>query len=158
MPLSCARCGTGNPDVARYCRNCGLPLRNPDGAAPVAGRAPHPQPLPAPPEYQPVTAATDLYFRSEAAGGGQPLLGTETLVLRVFNGGHDLAHVVLHVSGLDPAGSTLFGLHRELEELPRGRTVPVEIPSWELPEPISNLTTKLVSAEFVWTSGSRSCS
>ena len=38
MPLTCARCGTQNPDGNLYCQACGTPLTAP--AAPVATAAP----------------------------------------------------------------------------------------------------------------------
>jgi hypothetical protein len=148
MAVNCPRCSTVNPDVARFCRNCGLGLAvGPEGVL-GAGRAPHLDPLPEPDGFTPIQQAANLYFRWEAAGGGVPLLGTESLALEVFNGGYDLAEVVLRVCGSDRAGEPLCAVEREIEEWPRGQRIGLEIPSYELPDRVHALYVALQSAEF----------
>jgi hypothetical protein len=148
MPPDCPRCNASNPGVARYCRNCGLTLAVGAAAVLGAGRAPHPEPLPPPAGCEPIGSAANLYFRWEAAGGGPPLLGTETLALTVFNGGNDLAEVTLRVRGRGRAGQDVFETERELEEWPRGRSLRLEIPSYELPDSVCELDVDLVKAGF----------
>jgi hypothetical protein len=43
--MFCGNCGTQNPDTNSFCKNCGGPLKKPQGAAPVAPVQP------APPSY-----------------------------------------------------------------------------------------------------------
>lgn len=148
MPMECPRCRTWNPDVARFCRNCGLGLEIGAEGVLGAGRAPHPDPLPCPDGFGPLLQAAHLYFRWEATGGGTPLLGTEPLALSLFNGGYELRQVVLRVCGTDRKGQPVFQLDREIEEWPRGQLVPLEIPSYELPDRVHGLHVELISAEF----------
>ena len=148
MPNTCPRCSVTNPGVARYCRNCGLALQAADGGPPRAGLTPHPQALTPPPDFNPIGAAVDLHFSWSAAGGGHTLLGTEPLELNLFNGGYDLAEVVLAVRGEDETGGSLFAIDREVETWPRGSVIQVEIPSYELPDPVKTLHVALISAAF----------
>jgi len=92
--------------------------------------------------------AADLCFTWQAAGGGPPLLGTETLELQLFNGGYDLAEVLLLVQGQDRSGRELLSSQRQIDQWPRGQTIRLEIPSYELAGPVHTLTVKLVKAEF----------
>ncbi len=148
MPMECPRCSVWNPDVARFCRNCGLGLVvGPEGIL-GAGRAPHANPLACPAGFEPIRQAADMFFHWEATGGGAPLLGTEPLALTVFNGGYDLAQVVLHVCGTDRAGQPLFEIEREIEEWRRGGQVRLEIASYELPDRVHALNVVLIAAEF----------
>lgn len=148
MSVNCIRCGTSNPDVACFCRNCGQALEGVDEGGVIPGHAPHRNPLPPPEGFTPIDCATDLHYRWEAASGGAPLLGTETLAVAVFNGGYDLAQVGLAVRGLDEAGEALFTVEHDIEDWPRGRIVQFEIPSYELPDPIHSVNVELVRAEF----------
>jgi len=148
MPLNCPRCRTLNPDVAHYCRHCGLLLEDAVGVVRSAGRTRHPAPLTPTEAAAPVGGAAHLYYRWQPVGGGTPLLDTEPLVLTVFNGGYSLASVVLRVRGEDQAGRPLFAIHREIEALVRGQSVDLEVPSYELPGPVQALHVELVSAEF----------
>jgi hypothetical protein len=148
MPMRCPRCSTANPEVARFCGNCGLGLTLGPGGMLGAGQAPHPEPLPPPHEFLPIQWAANLYYYPEAAGGGPPLLGTEPLELSVFNAGYDLAQVVLRVSGTGEAGQPLFAVTRDLEEWRRGETARLEIPSYELPGPVATVIVEFVQAEF----------
>jgi hypothetical protein len=148
MLANCPRCGASNPDVACFCRNCGRPLEGVGEGKLNAGRTPHGDPLPPPAGFVPIEYAMELYYRWEAASGGAPLLGTETLSVEVFNGGYDLTQVALVVRGMDQAGNMRLGLVHELEDWPRGRTVQFEIPSYELPDPIHKVKVELVRAEF----------
>ena len=113
-----------------------------------AGKAPHPEPLAPLEGFEPILSAANLYFHWEAAGGGAPLLGTEALALRVFNAGYDLAEVVLQVRGLDEAGVELLAVERAMEDWPRGESVKLEIPSYEMPDLVRTLDVELVEAEF----------
>lgn len=148
MALDCPRCGTSSPEVARFCRHCGLVLERAAGGVLGAGRVPHPEPLTSPENAEPIAWATNLYFQWEAAGGGAPLIGTETLALDVFNAGYDLRGVVLRVFGIDDAEEEVCEMQRELEEWPRGAHLQLEIASYELPNPVRALKVELVTAEF----------
>ena len=148
MSIVCPRCTNSNPDEARFCRHCGLPLElGPTGVL-GAGRAPHPEPLRPPAAAQEIEDAANLYFIWQSASGGAPLLGTEALELTAFNGGHALADVVLRVRGSDKAGVALFALEREIASWPHGQSVRLEIPSWEIPGPVHTLSVELLTAEF----------
>src|SRR5207237_10321001 len=59
MPLTCARCGTQNPDGNLYCQACGTPLTAP--AAPVATAAPPGLPAGPPPGIAPPVAGSTGY-------------------------------------------------------------------------------------------------
>jgi hypothetical protein len=148
MSMRCPRCSTANPDVARFCGNCGLGLKLGPGGMLGAGQAPHPEPLAPPDGFLPVGWATNLYYCSEAAGGGPPLLGTEALELSVFNGGYSLAQVVLRVSGEGESGQPSFVVNRDIEEWRRGEMTRLEIPSYELPGPVAAVNVEFVQAEF----------
>ena len=145
---ACPRCGTDNPEVASFCRHCGLALiRGPEGLL-GAGRLRHPEPLAVPDGYEPVEGAPDLYFRWQAAWGGEVLLGTETLALTGFNAGYPLAAVVLRVRGEDKGGKAMFTVEKEIGSWPCGGEVTVEIASWEMPAAAPKLVVALASAEF----------
>ena len=148
MPLSCPRCRTLNPDVAHYCRQCGLRLEVAGGAVAGAGRIRHPNPLVSAAATTAVAGEAHLHFGWQPVGGGAPLLSTEALELTVFNGGYDLANVVLRVRGDGDAGQPLFAITRDIEMLARGQAASLEIPSYELPGPLHTLHVELVSAEF----------
>jgi hypothetical protein len=90
----------------------------------------------------------DLYYRWESAWGGAMLLGTETLAVKLFNGGYPLEEVSLRICGLGTAGEEMFALDRTLENLPRGREVTIDVPSYELPAPANDLTVSLVSGKY----------
>lgn len=47
--MFCGECGTENPDTNSYCKNCGGPLKKPQGAAPAAPVQPAPPSYYAPP-------------------------------------------------------------------------------------------------------------
>lgn len=134
--------------MASFCRHCGLMLAVGAQGVKGAGRAPQREPLPAPAGYESIQDAVDLHYRCEAAGGGTPLLGTEALMVTVFNGGYDLCAVVLRVRGQDAAGQELVAIEREIDEWPRGESVELEIPSYELPDIVHALSVELANAEF----------
>ena len=148
MSMRCPRCSTANPDVARYCGNCGLGLKLGLGGVLGAGGAPHPEPLTPPEGFLPIQGAANLYYCMEAAGGGRPLLGTEALEFSVFNGGYGLALVALRVCGEDHSGQPLFVVTREIDEWRRGQMMRLEVPSYELPGPVAAVRVEFVEAEF----------
>ena len=114
----------------------------------VAGRIRHPEPLPTPEKFEPCDDAADLSFRCESAWGGQRLLGTEGVSVVLFNGGYPLMDVALKVSGEDKTGREVCLVDYALKDLPRGRELTIEVPSYEFPEPVHTLRLSLVSAEF----------
>lgn len=95
---------------------------------------------------RPVAAAMDLYFRVESAWGGTRL-GSESLSLSVFSGGHSLESVTVEISGIGDADGRAFRVRQEVERLPRGEMVRVEVPSYELPDDPRELSVALVSAD-----------
>ncbi len=147
MSTDCVRCGSRNPEAARYCGRCGLVLPT-GGQDPTPGRAPHPQPLAAPPGFAAVDGACDLYYAWTGPGGAARILGTEGFELRVFNAGYPLTAVALRVTGRTAAGAVALSVEREVAALPRGATAGVEIASWEVGEPVRSLSLALVSAAY----------
>lgn len=149
MDALCPRCGAPVRKVARFCARCGLRLeRGPDGYL-DAGRVPHPHPVPPPPNWRAVRQAADLHFRWESAWGGEPILGTEGLAVMLLNGGYPLRNAEIEVVGYDGEGCERFKVKAQAYELPRGRDVRVEVPSYELPNCVCReLTVTLLSAEF----------
>jgi hypothetical protein len=148
MTHACPRCFAANPDVARYCRQCGLLLVAGTSGFLGAGQVAHPAPLEAPVGYERFENARDLFYHWEAAWGGQVLLGTETLGVTLFNAGYPLAEVVLRLEGENDAGGKVFEVRRELASWPRGEPIKLEIASWELPDRARRLRLTLVSAQF----------
>jgi hypothetical protein len=146
--VRCPRCNSDNVEVARFCGHCGLALALGPAGALGAGRVRHPDGLCPPHAAKPVGAAADLHYWSEVVGGGAPLLGTESLVVHLFNGGYGLANVTLRVCGRGRAGESVCTMLSALADWPRGRTETVEVPSWELSGPLALLSVELVTAEF----------
>jgi hypothetical protein len=148
MERACPRCHTANPEVARFCRHCGLALVvGPDGLL-GAGRLRHPDPLPPPDGCQPFENAPDLHFHCKAAWGGKLLLATEPLTITAFNAGYTLAEVAVRIRGTNDAGEEILVIEQRVAAWPRGGRVTLEIPSYELPAPARKLVVTLVSAEF----------
>lgn len=148
MSLDCPRCRHPSPSTANFCGHCGLRLIRDGAGVRGAGKVQHPEPLQPAVAAWTIDDAEHLHFRWQAVGGGKPLLGTEPLEVDVFNGGYDLVNVVLRIEGHDAAGKTLFGIEREIEQWLRGQSLTLQIPSWELPDPVSTLGVRLVWAEF----------
>jgi len=98
----------------------------------------------------PCEDAADLYYRWESSLGGAALIGTEGVNVIVFNAGYPLREVVFDVRGQGEDGQELFAVERTVEELPQGKQVSLEIPSYELPAPMRSLKVSLVSAGFAW--------
>lgn len=145
--VRCPACRTLHAPNARYCSRCGVPLAGAGGPA-LPGHAPHPHPLPCPAGFRPVERGQNLYFHWSAVGGAVPLVGTESLQVSVYNGGYDLRDVQLVIRGTDERGRRLLEVPREIVDWPRGGAVELEVPSYELPDPISQLQVEFVSAEF----------
>lgn len=148
MILTCPRCQTASPASANYCRQCGLRLDRDGDAVREAGTLRHPHPLAPPPDAHAVEGAADLYYTWTALGGHRPLLGTEPLVVDVRNVGYSLANVVLVLRATDRSGRTVLETQRELLEWPRGQTIRLDVPSWELHDPLQDLHVTLQQAEF----------
>jgi hypothetical protein len=147
MNQKCPRCNSPNAELARYCSQCGMWLPRGD-ASRLAGRVNHPAPLPAPGDFQAIPGAADLCYHAESEFGGAPLLGTESLRLMVFNGGYGLRNVVFDLRIVNRDGQPAVSLLREVESLPRGEERVLELPSYELPDRVANLSISLVSAEL----------
>ncbi len=148
MSLRCPRCHNSNRDIAHYCSRCGLRLEVGASGVRGAGRVTHPDPLAVPDGCVPILDAADLYFHWEAASGGTPLLGTETLSVTVFNAGYSLCDLILRIHGTDADGQDVCAVTRELAELLRGASTDIEIASYDLPAPVRGLHLELVQAEF----------
>ncbi len=143
--VSCPRCGKLHVVIARFCGACGHDLK---GAGNQAGRVPHPKPLPLPQGFRRCEATPDLYYRWESAWGGASLIGTESLVVLLFSAGFALANVEINVTGLDPAGRVVFSRCLCAERMPRGEIVRIEVPSYEITQPWSDVRVELASAAY----------
>ena len=75
------------------------------------------------------------------------LLGTETIAVILFNAGYPLEEVVLKVCGQNTDGQEIFAIEQPVGELPRGKQVTIEVPSYELPEPASDIAVSLASGK-----------
>lgn len=142
----CEACGAALRQAARFCPNCGRQAAG-NSKAPEAPRGPvHPNPLSPPPGMSPVAAAMDVFYQFDSAWGGSRL-GSESLSLGVLSCGHALEAVVLEISGVGGSDQTPFRIRQEIERLPRGEKVRVEVPSYELPDEPRELSVTLVSAD-----------
>lgn len=143
---TCEACGAALRQAARYCPNCGQQAAG-NSKSPQAPRGPvHPNPLRPPPEMSPVAAAMDVFYQFNSAWGGSRL-GSESLSLGVLSCGHSLEAVVLEISGVGGRDQAPFRIRQEIERLPRGDKVRVEVPSYELPDEPRELSVTLVSAD-----------
>jgi hypothetical protein len=95
-----------------------------------------------------IPGAAALFWRWEASGGGQRLLGTEPLEVAFFNAGYPLAEVRLRIVGTKDDGTEVLRTERLCERLERGETYTVEVPSWELKDLVRAVRVEFVSAEF----------
>src|SRR6267378_5611279 len=80
MAVTCARCGTQNPDGNQFCQACGTPLAvavaAPPAAAPTAPAMPGPPPMPPPPgAYQ------SPYYAPSAVGPQPPVHRTPWVLI-----------------------------------------------------------------------------
>lgn len=146
---SCPRCGNVNRGVARYCAQCGLALSAGESGSREAGRVARPDALAVPEGYARVERSADLYYRLESAWGGRRLLDTENIGLVVFNAGYPLRHVLLRVRSGGGARGTYEGAYTAAV-VPTGVPTLIEIPSWDMPTSVSNVTVELAGAEFEW--------
>jgi hypothetical protein len=88
----------------------------------------------------------DVYYQFDSAWGGSRL-GSESLSLSVLSCGHSLEAVLLEISGVGGQSQATFRIRQEIERLPRGDKVRVEVPSYELPDEPRKLSVTLVSAD-----------
>jgi hypothetical protein len=148
MEEGCPRCGEANRREARFCAGCGLSLALGIDGTRSPGRVGQPRARAAPAGFAQCDGSADLYCRWSSSWGGEALAGTEPLDVDVFNGGYGLSEVRLRVRGLDESGSELFAIDKEIERLPSGETVRIEVPSWELPAAAPAWSVALVSARY----------
>ena len=144
----CPRCHLVSRVQARFCARCGLLLEQGVSGPLRVGLLKHPSPLAAPEDFEPCGDAEHLYFRWESAWGGSMLSGTESIAVVLFNGGYPLESVALKVIGRDNADQEVFGAEHKVQSLPRGREVKLEVPSYELPAPVRELSVSLITGEF----------
>lgn len=142
----CGACGAALRQAARYCPSCGQQATGNPRASEVSRGPVHPNPLRPPPEMSPVAEAMDVYYQFDSAWGGSRL-GSESLSLSVLSCGHSLEAVVLEISGVGGQSQATFRIRQEIERLPRGDKVRVEVPSYELPDGPRELSVALVSAD-----------
>src|SRR5262245_58663211 len=114
MENVCPRCRSANRSAARYCARCGLGLDAGIDRSRAAGRVKQAHSLPAPPEFVPVADSAHLYFRWESSLGGGPLIGTEGLMVTIFNAGYPLRDAVVTLTGLGSNGEAVFNVDETL--------------------------------------------
>lgn len=95
----------------------------------------------------PCGRAADLYYRLESAWGGK-VLGSETLAIVLFNGGHALSSAVLEIKGIGGADGRAFTAPQGVGLVPRGESIRVEVPSYDLPDDPRDLSVSLSSADM----------
>ncbi|TWT40379.1 hypothetical protein RAS1_40870 [Phycisphaerae bacterium RAS1] len=148
MAVNCPRCRADNVDVAQFCARCGLSLQTEGGGPPGPGRVRHPQPLAAPEGAIRCRFACDLYFTFGSSWGGPLVLGCETIGLRLFNAGYDLTDVSVRIDALGDKGEAVISTTREIGLLPRGGEAVLELPSYDLSEPVREVTVALTGAKY----------
>ena len=148
MQNVCPRCHSPNRPAARYCGRCGLGLDSGIEGTRAAGRVKQAQSLPVPADYVPVADSAHLYYRWESSLGGGPLIGTEGLLVTIFNAGYPLRDAIVTLTGLGRDSELVFIVDETVRELPRGGKATVEVPSYMLSEPMRTLGAALRSAEF----------
>lgn len=146
MP-NCPRCRQISRPDARYCYSCGLSLSPGIDGTFSAGKIRHPHALQPAGQMTPVEAAVDLYYRWESALNGRPLIGTEGARVQLFNAGYGLQDGLFVITAHGESGE-LCAVERSVTLLPHGATVSLELPSYELSEPLQSLTLRLLRAEF----------
>jgi hypothetical protein len=114
----------------------------------AAGRVKQANSLPVPAGFVPVADSAHLYYRWESSLGGGPLIGTEGLMVTIFNAGYPLRDAILTLTGLGRDNEVVFIVDETVRELPRGGKAAVEVPSYMLSEPMRTLNAALRSAEF----------
>lgn len=142
----CPACGRRNRSAARFCATCGVTLAMVGTPSGTPGRTPHPQPLPPLSEFVPCLDACDLYVKWRQGEGSA--LGVEPVTVDVFNAGYELRSVALRLVGVDSEGRMLPGVEQMISDLPRGATVRIEIPTYEVSVEISRLIVSLALAEW----------
>lgn len=107
----------------------------------------HPSPLPAPEGMLPCSGLRDVYYRQEAAWGGEKLLASETVAIALYSTGHSLREVTIELSGIGGADGLQFSVRQVVPEVPRGREIRTEIASYDLPDDPRQFSVSVVSAE-----------
>lgn len=143
MSKRCPTCHRVVRELARYCARCGQSL----GASAEGeweGRAA--LPLLSPPSgFSLCDGACEVFYKWESVWGGRRLLSTETLAVLLFNAGETRADVSLKITAMDAGGRTLASFRPSVAELPRGETVRVEVPSYELPDEVHSFNVVLIT-------------
>jgi hypothetical protein len=148
MKDACPRCRAASRESARFCANCGLSLEPGIDGSDSPGRIRHPNPADVPAGMNPVEEAAQIYYRSESSLGGATLIGTEGLCVAIFNAGYALRHATFAVRGTGRDGRDVLSHEYAVDSLPRGGSATIEVPSYDLSEPVRVLRIALASAEF----------
>lgn len=148
MQNVCPRCHAPNRPAARFCGRCGLGLEPELAAQHAPGRLKQADSLPVPVDYVPVADSAHLYYRWESSLGGGPLIGTEGVLVTIFNAGYPLRDAIFTLTGQGRDAGVVFLVDETVRELPRGGKATVEVPSYMLSEPMRTLTAALRSAAF----------
>lgn len=148
MQDACPRCHSENREGARFCANCGLSLEPGIDGSHEPGRVRHPNPAEMPAGMNPVEDAAQIYYRSESSLGGDALIGTEGFSVAIFNAGYALREVTFDVRGAGRDGKDVLVHKYAVQSLPRGASATIEVPSYDLSEPVRVLRIALASAEF----------
>jgi hypothetical protein len=149
----CPACSRSNRAAARFCGACGAPLARAGIPTGVPGRTDHPQALSPPPGFEPCLDCRGLYQSWRHGQDAGPALGAEAITIDLFNAGYDLRDAELKITGLSSTGSKLCSICRQVSELPRGATVRLELPSYELPDEVARLNVSLAGAEWAQPTG-----
>lgn len=148
MESHCPRCRHDNRAEARFCSGCGMTLDLVPGVDPRPGTIKHPGAIAPPEGFSRCGDAADLHYRWESAWGSGTFLGTEPILIKLFNAGYPLETVELAVRGADAKGDAVFDVVLSMHGLPQGRGVETEVPSYEYSTPASTVEVSLASAEF----------
>lgn len=145
MSQRCPKCHRIVRELARYCARCGQSL---SGSADANSEGRAALPLLSPPlGFSVCDGACEVSYKWESNWGGRSLLSTETLAVLLFNAGETRADVFLKITAMDARGRTLATLRPTAALLPRGETVRVEVPSYELPDEIASFKVVLTKEQ-----------
>ena len=149
MALTCARCGTQNPDVNSFCQACGTPLAAVAQMAPMGPPPGTPPPMMGPPPSMPPPSFSPFYAPS--AGAPQApvhrtpwvLIISGVVVLLVVMVGCGTTLAILNARNSNQPSTSGLGLP---SPTPAGTPTPIQQAS---PTPIGGATTASTSAVSV---------